>query len=114
MLDHEMTSEEIPERFRAGVLQQKWYGMKTVIPVSSGGLHPGIVPDVLKLLGNDCVLQLGGGMHGHPKGTKEGAKAFRQAIDAFFAKKTLEEYAKKPANKALKIALEHFGYKHPI
>jgi len=114
MLDAEMTNEEIPERFRAGVLQQKWYGMKPVIPVSSGGLHPGIVPDVLKLLGNDCVLQLGGGLHGHPKGTKEGAKAFRQALDAFLAKKTLEEYAKKPANKALAIALKHFGHVKPI
>jgi len=114
MLDAEMTNEEIPERFRAGVLQQKWYGMKPVIPVSSGGLHPGIVPDVLKLLGNDCVLQLGGGLHGHPKGTKEGAKAFRQALDAFLAKKTLEEYAKKPANKALAVALKHFGHVRPV
>lgn len=113
-LDQEMTSEEIPERFKAGVLQQKWCGLKPVIPVSSGGLHPGIIPDVLKLLGNDCVLQLGGGMHGHPKGTKEGAKAFRQAIDAFFAKKTLEEYAKKPANKALAVALKHFGHVKPV
>jgi len=113
-LDAEMTSEEIPERFRAGVLQQKWYGMKPVIPVSSGGLHPGIVPDVLKLLGNDCVLQLGGGLHGHPKGTKEGAKAFRQALDAYLQKKTLEEYAKKPANKALAIALKHFGHVKPV
>jgi len=114
MLDAEMTNEEIPERFRAGVLQQKWYGMKPVIPVSSGGLHPGIVPDVLKLLGNDCVLQLGGGLHGHPKGTKEGAKAFKQALDAFLQKKTLEEYAKKPANKALAIALKHFGHMKPV
>jgi ribulose-bisphosphate carboxylase large chain len=88
--------------------------MKPVIPVSSGGLHPGIVPDVLKLLGNDCVLQLGGGLHGHPKGTKEGAKAFRQALDAYLQKKTLEEYAKKPANKALAIALKHFGHVKPI
>ncbi len=112
MLDQEMTSEEIPERFRAGVLQQNWHGVKPVIPVSSGGLHPGIIPDVLKLLGNNCVLQLGGGMHSHPRGTKAGAMAMRQAIDAVMEHKTLEEYAKK--HKELKVMLDKFGHSHPI
>jgi len=53
-------------------------------------------------------------LSGHPKGIKEGAKAFRQAIDAFMEKKTLEDYAKKPKNRALAIALKHFGHSRPI
>jgi ribulose-bisphosphate carboxylase large chain len=66
------------------------------------------------MLGNDCLLQLGGGIHGHPQGTREGARAFRQAIDAYIGGKNLEEYSKKPENKALYNALEHFGRKRPI
>ncbi len=113
-LENEMRSSEIEELFREGTLHQDWHNIKSVLPVSSGGLHPGLVPDVLKLLGNNCALQLGGGLSGHPKGIKEGAKAFRQAIDAFMEKKTLEDYAKKPKNRALAIALKHFGHSRPI
>ena len=113
-LENEMRAEEIDELFREGTLHQKWHHIKSVFPVSSGGLHPGLIPDVLKLLGNNCVLQLGGGLHGHPKGTKEGAKAFRQAIDAVLEHKSLEDYAKKPSNRALAIALKHFGHLKPV
>jgi ribulose-bisphosphate carboxylase large chain len=113
-LESEMRNSEVEELFREGTLHQNWRNIKSVFPVSSGGLHPGIVPDVLNLLGNNCVLQLGGGIHGHPKGTKEGAKALRQAIDAVMNHKSLEDYAKKPSNKALALALKHFGHTHPV
>jgi len=33
-----------------------------VLPVSSGGLHPGHVPFLMKHLGNDLVIQAGGGI----------------------------------------------------
>ena len=114
VLESEMRNEESEELFREGVLHQNWHNIKSVFPVSSGGLHPGIVPDVLNLLGNNCVLQLGGGIHGHPKGTKEGAKAFRQAIDAYMEHKSLEDYAKRKSNNALAIALKHFGHMRPV
>ncbi|MAG26200.1 type III ribulose-bisphosphate carboxylase [Candidatus Pacearchaeota archaeon] len=86
--------------------------IKSVIPTSSGGLHPGIVPDVIELLGSDCLLQLGGGIHGHPKGSKAGAAALRQAIDATLSKESLKEHAR--SNKELAQALEHFGKQHPV
>jgi ribulose-bisphosphate carboxylase large chain len=81
-------------------------GLKPVLPVASGGLHPRLVPALLETFGNDVVLQAGGGIHGHPDGTVAGAKAMRQAVDATLKGETLEEYAK--THTELKIALEHW------
>jgi ribulose-bisphosphate carboxylase large chain len=68
--------------------------LKPVMPVASGGLYPSLVPDLLKIFGNDVILQAGGGIHGHPEGTVSGAKAMRQAVDAALEDKSLEAYAK--------------------
>jgi ribulose-bisphosphate carboxylase large chain len=73
--------------------QQEWYGMKPTFPVASGGLHPGHVPKLMEFMGNDVIIQMGGGIHGHPGGTTIGATAARQAVDAVLAGKTLTEYA---------------------
>jgi len=75
-------------------LKQKWEKIKPVLAVSSGGLHPGHVPFLVKNLGKDLVIQAGGGIHGHPSGTFSGAKAMRQAVDATLKKISLEKYAK--------------------
>ena len=45
-------------------------------------------------MGNDVVIQAGGGIHGHPKGTVRGAIAMRQAVDATLRKIPLKKYAK--------------------
>ena len=75
-------------------LSQKWYETKPVLAVASGGVHPRMVDKIMKNMGNDIVLQAGGGIHGHPFGTKAGATAMRQAVDAVLKKKSLKEYAK--------------------
>ena len=77
--------------------------IKSVLPVASGGLHPGMVPKLVEYFGNDTVIQAGGGIHGHPDGTVKGAKALRQAVDAAVAGIPLKEYAKthKELGKAL-------------
>jgi ribulose-bisphosphate carboxylase large chain len=85
-------------------LSQKWEKIKSTLPVSSGGLHPGHVPFLIKHLGKDLVIQAGGGIHGHPQGTRAGAVAMRQAVDAVMEKKTLKEYSK--THEELKQALE--------
>ena len=91
-------------------LRSEWYHMKTVLPVASGGLHPALVPANLRALGcPDIQLNAGGGIHGHPWGTRAGAKAMRQAIDAYLKGVTLEDYARE--HPELKVALEHWGYK---
>lgn len=90
-------------------LEQKWSSVKPVLSVASGGVHPGIVDKIITSMGNNIVIQAGGGVHGHPKGTVAGAKAMRQAIDAVLKKKSLKEYSKD--HKELKEALEKFGNK---
>ncbi len=85
-------------------LAQKWGKINSVFPVSSGGLHPGHIPFLMKHLGNDLVIQAGGGIHGHPKGTRAGSVAMRQAVDAILKKQTLKEYSK--THEELREALE--------
>ncbi|MDD1702551.1 MAG: type III ribulose-bisphosphate carboxylase [Methanoregula sp.] len=92
-------------------LAQDWGNLKNAFPVSSGGLHPGLVPDVLDIYGKDLVLLVSGGIHGHPKGTRAGAMATMQAIEAWQDGVTLDEKAKKA--KELKEALKKWGYYKP-
>ena len=91
-------------------LRSEWDGLKTVLPVASGGIHPGIVPDNVQALGKDILIQAGGGIHGHPQGTRAGAKAMRQAIDALMNNTTLEAYAK--THKELASALDKWDRKY--
>jgi ribulose-bisphosphate carboxylase large chain len=88
------------------VLSEDWLHIKPVFAVCSGGLHPGSVPYLVKTLGNDIIIQAGGGVHGHKKGTRAGAKAMRQAVDAVMKNISLKEYAKK--HKELRIALKQW------
>jgi ribulose-bisphosphate carboxylase large chain len=93
-------------------LEQPWYGLKPVFPTSSGGLHPGTLPIVLETLGKDLIIQVGGGVMGHPDGPKAGGKAVRQAIDATIKGIKLEEYAE--SHKELQRALEKWKFIKPI
>ena len=90
-------------------LRGEFYHLKNVFPVASGGLHPGIVPINVETLGKDIVIQAGGGIHGHPSGTRAGAKAMRQAIDATMKGIPIEKYAEE--HEELKVALEKWGFK---
>ncbi len=88
-------SHDAPEvKASIEVLTCNCHGMKPTFPVSSGGLHPGKVAHELATLGTDIILQAGGGIHGHPDGTAAGACAMRQAVDAFMAGVSAQEYAK--------------------
>jgi len=91
---------------------QDWHDLKRAFPVTSGGLHPGLVPDLLKLFGDECVMLVSGGIHGHPKGTRAGAMATRQAIDAVHEGETLQEHAR--YNPELRQALDKWGGLHPV
>jgi ribulose-bisphosphate carboxylase large chain len=93
------------------LLKQDWGRIKSAFPVASGGLHPGLVPDVLDIYGPDIVLLVSGGIHGHPRGTRAGAKAAMQAIEAFMEGVSLKEKAK--SSPELKGALEKWGRHKP-
>ncbi|MHA1233748.1 MAG: type III ribulose-bisphosphate carboxylase [Promethearchaeota archaeon] len=94
------------------VLAQNWHGMKNVLSVCSGGVHPGIIHRLIELLSMDIAVQVGGGVLGHPGGTQSGAKALRQAIDAYVDKISVKEYAITHAE--LKQALDLWGDETPI
>ena len=62
--------------------EQDWASMPGVMPVASGGIHAGQMHQLLHLLGEDTVMQFGGGTIGHPDGIAEGAAANRIAVEA--------------------------------
>jgi ribulose-bisphosphate carboxylase large chain len=93
-------------------LEQEFGSIKPAAPVSSGGLHPGTLPEVVKVLGRDLVMQIGGGVIGHPDGPRAGAAAVRQALEAIAKGISLEDYARD--HKELRRALEKWGVVRPI
>ncbi|MFB6081417.1 MAG: type III ribulose-bisphosphate carboxylase [Halanaeroarchaeum sp.] len=88
------------------------HGMTDVLPVASGGLHPGTIDPLLDRLGTDIMVQAGGGVHGHPDGSAAGARAMRQAIDAYQAGIDPETYADDHPPE-LATALEKWGTHSP-
>ena len=88
-------------------LAQDWHGKRPILPVSSGGLHAGLVYPLLDILGTDIVIQLGGGIWGHPDGGKAGSRALRDAIDGYLQGTPIEERAKKSPE--LRAALGKWG-----
>jgi ribulose-bisphosphate carboxylase large chain len=99
------TREEVKKNIDA--LKMAMNGLKQVFPVASGGLHPGLVPALIEFFGKDFIIQAGGGIHGHKKGTGAGAKAMRQAVDAVLKRVSLREYAK--THRELEMALQIWG-----
>jgi len=61
---------------------QDWASLNPVMPVASGGIHAGQMHELLHYLGEDVVLQFGGGTIGHPDGIAAGATANRVALEA--------------------------------
>ncbi len=106
-----ITEDSFTPEDKENRLPQEWYGMKPVFPVASGGLHPGVLPKLMDFMGTDIIIQVGGGVTGHPKGPYEGGKAVRQAIEAYLKGIPLEKYAE--THKELKEALEKWGTIRP-
>ena len=79
---------------KASATEQNWNGVKPVFAVCSGGLHPGMTSELIKIMGTNIIAQYDGGCHGHPDGTRAGAKAIRQSVDASLKKIPLKTYAK--------------------
>lgn len=93
-------------------LEQPMHHIKPAMPVSSGGLHPGNIQPVIEALGSNIVLQIGGGVIGHPDGPRAGALAVRQALEAISKGIPLDEYMK--THRELARAIEKWGFVKPI
>jgi ribulose-bisphosphate carboxylase large chain len=62
--------------------EQDWASLRKCMPVASGGIHCGQMHMLIEYLGDDVVLQFGGGTIGHPDGIHAGATANRVALEA--------------------------------
>src|SRR6516225_7706963 len=72
-----------PTKLEHGLFfDQSWASLNKLMPVASGGIHAGQMHQLLDLLGEDVVLQFGGGTIGHPMGIAAGATANRVALEA--------------------------------
>ena len=84
-------------------------GYRTVMPVCSGGVYPGMIGKMVQISGKNVQVQAGGGVSGHPGGVRKGAMAMCQAIDAAYKDIPVTEYAKD--HEELNEALIKWGYK---
>ena len=80
---------------------------KTVMPVCSGGVYPGIVGAIVEKAGFNVQIQAGGGVAGHPGGVRAGAMGMCQAVDAAFEGIPAEKYAE--THRELREALDRWG-----
>jgi ribulose-bisphosphate carboxylase large chain len=87
------------------------YGLNDVLPMASGGLHPGLVPELVDRCGTNIGIQIGGGVHGHPDGTHAGAKALRAAVEAVSDGRDIDVAAEE--SPALATAMEQWGTETP-
>ncbi|MGI8987530.1 MAG: form I ribulose bisphosphate carboxylase large subunit [Nocardioidaceae bacterium] len=78
-----LRDDHIPTSMGNGIFfDQDWASLPGVMPVASGGIHAGQMHQLVDLLGEDVVLQFGGGTIGHPLGIAAGAEANRVALEA--------------------------------
>jgi len=91
----------------AHLLRAPFYHIKPAFPAPSGGVHAGNLSPVIRDLGFDCMIGVGGGIHGHKLGATAGAKSVRQAIDALMNNVPLEEAAKNHTE--LAVAIDSWG-----
>jgi len=66
---------------RGEFFDMDWAALRKCMPVASGGIHCGQMHQLLDYLGDDVVLQFGGGTIGHPDGIQAGATANRVALE---------------------------------
>jgi ribulose-bisphosphate carboxylase large chain len=105
-----LQEKELKPHAKIPSLGQRWYHIKPVWMTASGGLHPGDFETVLSELGNDLIVQCGGGVLGHPQGVKPGAIAVEQARDIYYKKIPIRKWVKKESCSELAAAVKLWGY----
>ena len=69
------------------------YDLPPALPVPGGGIHPATAYQITRDLGLDVMLDVGGGIQGHPGGAQAGGKAMLAAIDAAVHNQDLKDKA---------------------
>jgi 2,3-diketo-5-methylthiopentyl-1-phosphate enolase len=91
----------------AQYMQMPLYDLKPTLPVPGGGIHPVSAVSIVRDLGPDIMLTVGGAIQGHPGGSAAGVKAMRASLEATMEGTPLEEKAKDCPE--LKVAIERWG-----
>ena len=88
-------------------LKSKWHDTNRVMPISSGGLHPGHIQKLIEASGQDQIINMGAGIFAHPDGVETGARALRLAVEGVMSGSNLREISGKSVE--LKKALDKWG-----
>lgn len=109
--EQEVEFPNVKEDIKKNVLGQEYFGLKPTLAVASGGISPISIRGVMRAMGDDIVMQFGGGCHGHPQGTLAGAKAIKQALDAEKKGISIKEAVKNnpKKNQELALAIDKWG-----
>jgi ribulose-bisphosphate carboxylase large chain len=91
------------------LLGQDWGTLKPVLSVASGGVHPFLIQAIVGHFGRDVAIMLGGGIHGHPEGTRAGSRTARKVLDAVIQGESVKALAEK--DKDVGKAYELWGKK---
>ena len=86
--------------------EQDWAALRKVLPVASGGIHIGQMHQLLHYLGEDCVMQFGGGTIGHPDGIASGATANRVGMECMVIARNEGRNYLKEGPQILRVAAE--------
>jgi ribulose-bisphosphate carboxylase large chain len=107
---HILQDDETEEHDKIPSLGQKWHHIKPVWMVASGGLHPGDFEAVINALGEDIMIQCGGGLLGHPDGVEAGVKAIEQSRKIAMEGIPIREWIKLNPESELAVAVKLWGY----
>jgi ribulose-bisphosphate carboxylase large chain len=89
MMGGYLNESEATLKARIGNLLGPMGNLKSTLASLSCGAAPGMVEHLRERLGPDIMISSGGNLHGHPSGTRAGAKAFRDAAE----RRSSPEYA---------------------
>ena len=107
----EEISNELSDSFienKKVILEQEWRNIKPVISMISGGVHPGHVPKIISMFGNEIVINSVAGCYEHPDGIEAGVKAMLQAFESSKYEIPIRQYAKR--HRELDKALRKWGH----
>ena len=79
--------------------------IKPMLTVVSGGLNPRTLGVHLEVFGSNALMLAGTGIARHPMGINAGTTALRQAVEAFRAGVSVDEYA--ADHEELRVMLEN-------
>ena len=107
---HVLQEKNLKSHKKIPTLGQNWHHIKPVWMTASGGLHPGDFESILKILGDDVLIQCGGGLLGHPNGVEAGVIAIEQARDIYYKKIPVRKFIKENPDSELAVAVKKWGY----